>query len=144
MRVRRSKKVSERSRAVAGIVAGAAVGLSTLEIKWGSKGQWTSELEGGGRLSARLLFPAHITVVAHRTATQQGGKGREGKVRGEEGEERIGERGVTVGGSERHGGGSAGTSCGVSAPCCHNMTLTGLCNQTGLAQSRRRAALTVI
>lgn len=42
--------------------------------------------------------------------------------------------------------GSAETRCGVSAPCCYNMTLTGLCNQTGLAFGSQQtpAALTVI
>lgn len=36
--------------------------------------------------------------------------------------------------------------CGVSAPCCYNMTLTGLCNQTGLAFGSQQtpAALSVI
>lgn len=44
------------------------------------------------------------------------------------------------------GGRSAGTRCGVSAPYCYNMTLTGLCNQTGLAFGSQQtpAALTVI
>lgn len=41
---------------------------------------------------------------------------------------------------------SKDTRCGVSAPSCHNMTLTGLCNQTGLAFGSQQtlAALTVI
>ena len=44
------------------------------------------------------------------------------------------------------GGRSTGTRCGVSAPYCYNMTLTGLCNQTGLAFGSQQtpAALTVI
>lgn len=36
------------------------------------------------------------------------------------------------------GGRRAGTCCGVSTPYCYNTTLTGLCNQTGLAHSRHR------
>lgn len=40
----------------------------------------------------------------------------------------------------------AGTRCGVSAPECYNMTLTSLCNQTGLAFGSQQTpgALTII
>lgn len=68
----------------------------------------------------------------------------------EEKEERIGERKKRQWEEMRDragdAGGRAGTRCGVSAPYCYNMTLTGLCNQTGLAFGSQQtpAALTVI
>lgn len=103
------------------------------------------------------LFLEWRTALQHRGKAKHGGTGEAeevewgawcGKKEEEEEEERAADKDSgrkreteqeMVEGVKRH-------RCGVSAPCCYNMTLTGLCNQTGLAFGSQQtpAALSVI
>lgn len=70
---------------------------------------------------------------------------REGKVGGKV--EKVVAKGEEVRDRSGDGGRSEELRCGASAPYCYSMTLTGLCNQTGLAfasQQQTPAALTVM